>query len=197
MIDGTVLTLLLYKKGKEAVKNVLKYLKGERVLESRKVEEYFGELTKNDLIIKRRSNDRPQGSFKNENGFSKTSHYACGGKRFDVLTRDEYQCVYCGMSDLEHKSRWGRPITVDHKDKNRKNNDMGNMQTLCLSCHGRKDITPRLIEKKIEPYKAYIMLSRARGVPYQSIATHLGVSIASVWKWARIWGDKTNIRRKK
>ena len=66
-----------------------------------------------------------------------------------MLERDDYCCVACGMHYLEHKKKWGRPITIDHKDRDRRNNSLDNLQTLCLSCHGRKDITPGLVR----PYK--------------------------------------------
>jgi hypothetical protein len=71
-------------------------------------------------------------SFVLQNGYSTVSNSACGGRRNEVLTRDGHKCVQCGMTDARHKEKWGRPITVDHKDKNRKNNSLENLQTLCL-----------------------------------------------------------------
>ena len=67
-----------------------------------------------------------------------------GGLRKEVLERDNYQCVLCGMSNEAHLEKWGRKITIDHIDGNgryskKPNNTMENLQTLCLSCHGRKD----------------------------------------------------------
>ncbi len=71
-----------------------------------------------------------------------------GGNRFKVLERDRYSCVKCGMTNSEHKKRWKREITVDHIDGNgrnskTKNNKLDNLQTLCASCHCRKDIARR------------------------------------------------------
>lgn len=71
-----------------------------------------------------------------------------GGNRKEVLERDNYKCVQCGMSNEEHLDAWGREITVDHIDGNgrgseEKNNSLDNLQTLCLSCHGKKDIKMR------------------------------------------------------
>jgi len=68
-----------------------------------------------------------------------------GGLREEVIKRDNEKCVDCGMTRQEHKDRWGRDITVDHIDGNGrnaniKNHDIINMQTMCLRCHGRKDI---------------------------------------------------------
>ena len=122
-----------------------------------------------------------------ENGYSRASDYACGGKRKEILTRDVYKCVQCGMTDAQHKEKWGRPITVDHKDKNRKNNTDENLQTLCLSCHGRKDITQRLIEAKVFRRKGQIMAMRQDGATYQAIADATGFSIGAVWKWVQRW----------
>jgi hypothetical protein len=64
--------------------------------------------------------------------------------RKKVLDRDGYKCVLCGMTNEEHIKKWGREITIDHIDgKGRyskiKNNNIDNLRTLCLSCHGRYD----------------------------------------------------------
>lgn len=69
-----------------------------------------------------------------------------GGLRSIVLKRDNYTCIQCGMTDAEHRKRWDRSITVDHIDgsgcsvpKEKKNNSLRNLQTLCCVCHGKKD----------------------------------------------------------
>lgn len=70
--------------------------------------------------------------------------YMFGGQRDSVLLRDNYSCVKCGMTQEEHKEKWDRDITIDHIDgqgkySKEKNNSLDNLQTLCCSCHGRKD----------------------------------------------------------
>ena len=131
--------------------------------------------------------------FRELNGYSDAAHYATGGLRQQVLERDSYMCVTCGMSDKEHKIKWSRPITIDHKDKNRSNNTLENLQTLCLKCHGKKDILPRLKQRRVEKHKEEIISRRLKGETYQSIADSLGFSIASIWKWLNLWnyGRKT------
>jgi len=67
-----------------------------------------------------------------------------GGNRKKVLLRDNFECVICGISNEEHKKKFNRNITIDHIDGNgrnskKPNNDMGNLRTLCLSCHGSID----------------------------------------------------------
>lgn len=67
-----------------------------------------------------------------------------GSNKLKVLIRDKYKCVVCGMTNLEHMKKWKRRITIDHKDGsgiNSKvhNHRMSNLQTLCLTCHGKKD----------------------------------------------------------
>ena len=60
-----------------------------------------------------------------------------GGLRDIVLIRDQYTCVIC-FTDMN--------LTVDHIDRNRSNNVLENLQTLCRSCHGRKDGQARKIK---------------------------------------------------
>lgn len=69
-----------------------------------------------------------------------------GGKREEVIQRDGEKCVQCGMTRAAHRAKWNRDITVDHIDgngRNRpaklKNNDLSNLQTLCIPCHSKKD----------------------------------------------------------
>ncbi len=124
------------------------------------------------------------------NGYSTTANYAVDGKREDVLLRDGYKCVKCGMTDKEHKAKWGRPITIDHKDKNRKNNAMGNLQTLCLRCHGRKDLLPRLRESKAALLKEEMVDLRNSGMTYQQIADKCSMSIATAFKWIKKWEEE-------
>jgi 5-methylcytosine-specific restriction endonuclease McrA len=67
-----------------------------------------------------------------------------GGLRREVLERDDYKCVRCGMTNNEHMRLWNREITLDHIDKNgryskKPNNTLNNLQTLCLRCHSHKD----------------------------------------------------------
>lgn len=138
---------------------------------------------------------RERDCFKEAFGYSQTAFYATGQMREVVLQRDGYKCVGCGMTDRAHKSEWGRPITIDHKDKNRKNNDLSNLQTLCLRCHGRKDLLSRLRTPKVTDHKDAILSARRRGEPYQEIADNLGFSIASIWKWCKKWECNIDLRR--
>ena len=67
-----------------------------------------------------------------------------GGNRERAIKKDKYKCVYCSMTRYQHKERFGKDITVHHKDgngrrKKYKNNSMSNLQTLCSSCHGKKE----------------------------------------------------------
>lgn len=69
-----------------------------------------------------------------------------GGNREKAIQRDGEKCVKCGIGRQEHLKKHGRDITVDHIDgngnstpKHLKNNDLSNLQTLCISCHVSKD----------------------------------------------------------
>lgn len=70
----------------------------------------------------------------------KYMHYkSTGGLRFVVLERDGWKCVRCGMNNDEHVFKFGVSLTIDHINKNRTDNFLRNLQTLCLSCHSKKD----------------------------------------------------------
>lgn len=130
-------------------------------------------------------NNRNQ--FKQEHGYSQTTHYRFDGIRDEVLKRDNYSCVWCGMTDEQHKKEWNKPITVDHMDKNENNNTLENLQTLCLRCHGKKDISPELKEPQVPEDKEAILGWRKEGKTYQEIADLTGYSIGAVWKWIQRW----------
>lgn len=125
--------------------------------------------------------------FAANHGYSTASHYAAGGNRQAVLERDGHKCVKCGMTDEEHREKWSRPITIDHKNKDRSNNSMENLQTLCLQCHGNKDLIPRLRRQRVPQRKAEILAMRKSGATYQSIADTVGFSIGAIWKWCQKW----------
>lgn len=101
------------------------------------------------------------------------------------MDRDGRRCVSCGMNEHEHMNRWGRPITIDHKDRDRKNNNLDNLQTLCLSCHGKKDISGFLIVEIPEQEKEAIRSMRRGGKTYREISIAVGRSIAVAWKYGK------------
>jgi Homeodomain-like domain-containing protein/HNH endonuclease len=128
-------------------------------------------------------------SFRDDRGYSKTADYATGKNRDAVLARDGNACVVCGMTDAEHKAKWNRPITVDHISRDRSDNSMENLQTLCLACHGAKDISPELIEPRVPAKKQEVLTMRANGASYKEIAAATGFSVGAVWKWVQRWRD--------
>jgi hypothetical protein len=91
------------------------------------------------------------------------------------------------MTDAAHKARWGRPITVDHKDRDKANNTLDNLQTLCLPCHGKKDYR---VFDQVPEYKTEILARRAAGQGYRRIATAIGFSEAAIWKWVKRWAQE-------
>jgi 5-methylcytosine-specific restriction endonuclease McrA len=81
--------------------------------------------------------------------YKRNWHYqkAFNGMRDLVLERDNWSCVKCGMTNEQHIIIFGRAITIDHKNKDRNNNTLENLQTLCLKCHTRKDNQDNIIRK--------------------------------------------------
>lgn len=125
--------------------------------------------------------------FKAAHGYSTTANYGAGGNRKEVLERDGYACVRCGMTDAEHKAKWDRPITIDHKSKDRADNSLGNLQVLCLTCHGNKDLIEPLRVQQVPAHKDAILARRLAGETYQKIADDLGFSIGAIYKWCKFW----------
>lgn len=74
----------------------------------------------------------------------KTIDKRFGSLREVVILRDNEKCVNCGITRKQHKKIYNVDITVNHIDgtgRNDKstNNDINNLETLCLKCHGSKD----------------------------------------------------------
>ena len=124
--------------------------------------------------------------FASARGYSQTSDYATGKLREAVLIRDGRKCVRCGMTEAEHLAKWNRPITVDHRDKDRSRNTMENLQTLCLSCHGKKDNT-NFRREKVPNHKQTVLEMRAAGATYQAIGAQIQASIGAIHKWVKRW----------
>lgn len=66
------------------------------------------------------------------------------GVRQQILERDGYACVNCGMTQEEHIAKWRRGLTINHingigRFAKNPDNRPENLETLCLSCHGKKD----------------------------------------------------------
>ena len=75
-----------------------------------------------------------------------------GGNRELVIRRDGEKCLQCGITRQQHYEKYKRDITVDHINRlgrgvKDKDNRLENLQTLCISCHMKKDGKPNL--KKI------------------------------------------------
>ena len=91
-----------------------------------------------------------------------------GGLRQVALERDNWECVECGMTNEQHILIFGRGITVDHidgkgRDSKEPNNTLDNLQTLCLRCHGKKDIKRKTPEGRIRSLENLKLSSFRKG----------------------------------
>lgn len=119
-----------------------------------------------------------------------------GGNREAAIQRDGEKCVSCGMTRSEHRGRYNRDITVDHIDgagrytlTDEKNNSLSNLQTLCLSCHGKKDRRrlKHLNTAKISEDDARNILLAKGKVKQTELANQYGLSQAAI---SLIWSRK-------
>lgn len=66
------------------------------------------------------------------------------GLRSKVLNRDGWKCTACGMTNDDHILKWNRQLTLHHRNGKGRysiaDNKLSNLQTLCLSCHGKIDV---------------------------------------------------------
>ncbi len=110
------------------------------------------------------------------------------GNREKAIIRDGEKCVSCQMTRNEHFNKYGRDITVDHIDGNGRNtplklrnNSISNLQTLCLSCHGKKDIKRNKNSNKLS-YADFLKIKEliSSGVKGIEIARQYSVSSALI-----------------
>ena len=72
---------------------------------------------------------------RSEKNIIPAKHYSGTGLRSYIqIARRNYEpiCVSCGYKEDS------RLLDIDHIDSNRKNNDLSNLQVLCVMCHAKK-----------------------------------------------------------
>lgn len=129
------------KKREENAKKQIWYWKNrEKALESHR--KWIKSLTKDQLLIQNQKKNARQ-------------HFGGWENREMVIQRDENKCTKCGITREEHKKRWNQDLHVDHNDnygraviKKAKNNNLDNLLTLCVKCHGIKSNQDRKANKK-------------------------------------------------
>lgn len=67
-----------------------------------------------------------------------------GGLVIEVYKRDNFSCVGCGMTMQQHLDKYRRRLTINHinglgHNSERADNRVENLETVCLSCHGKRD----------------------------------------------------------
>ena len=57
--------------------------------------------------------------------------------KLEIRERDNFKCLLCGITEVEHLMMYGRVLTIHHIDYNKKNCDKGNLATNCRQCNTR------------------------------------------------------------
>lgn len=120
--------------------------------------------------------------------------YKFGGNREAAIQRDGERCVKCGMTRFTHRIKYGKDITVDHIDglgvsvkAGLKNNNLDNLQTLCLSCHAKKDMRRR--KRPMLSEVDVINIRHCKGaVNGMDLAKIYGIQHSTIYK---IWNRRT------
>ena len=73
-----------------------------------------------------------------------------GGLKPLVLQRDNYRCISCGLEENYHLEMFGRGLIVHHKNHNKKDNTIGNLEALCCPCHGSHHREDPFSEERME-----------------------------------------------
>ena len=63
--------------------------------------------------------------------YMRTYNHNYKGTQYEVLERDEWKCCVCGKG----LKRFFDVLLVHHKDRDRTNNSLDNLVSLCPSCH--------------------------------------------------------------
>ena len=95
---------------------------------NKQLRERYRTLYRNERTKQQRKEyrERPEVRIKMRENARKNKYNGAAGK---VLERDKYKCVKCGY----RKDR--RVLEVHHKNTDRKDNSVGNLETLCPTCH--------------------------------------------------------------
>ena len=124
----------------------------------------------------------------------------------------DYKCECCGISEWNNKDI---TLQLHHKDGNRNNNSLDNLQILCPNCHSQTDSYCGKSSKKNKKekvklsdiigdknnkkkYKKNLPINREdlkdkiRNIPFVKIAEEYGVSDNAIRKWC----DRYELPRK-
>lgn len=112
-----------------------------------------------------------------------------------VLYRDEYHCVHCGITGKNHLIQFNQRLHIHHLNKNREDNSLGNLCTLCTSCHTKQHLgSPSTMLAKqrgqtlSRRYKDGTVIHWATGLTKE---THPGIAAMAQQKLGRIpWNKK-------
>ena len=70
-----------------------------------------------------------------------------------IRKRDNYICQKCKMLEIESLKKWNKKLSIHHIDYDKKNNDKGNLITLCQKCNtgvnGNREYWTQYFQKEL------------------------------------------------
>lgn len=119
------------------------------------------------------------------NNIIKVEHYksGIGTYRQRTLESKESRCNRCGFDSTPDA------LIIHHKDRNRGNNELANLEVLCHNCHYLEHRNELIEARKLSPPKTKIqwpdteeLVNMVRQSSYAKVAKKLGVSDTAVKK---------------
>jgi len=146
-------------------------------------------------------NDHKNKASESECGVLKLNHYSEGTSSYRKIAFNNYkhECNRCAFV-----GEYTSTLVVHHKDRDRANNDVSNLEILCRNCHyeehygearkAKSVISKNKTKTKIEWPELDDLTTMVRNSSYTAVGKELGVSNTAVKKY--IWRRMPDFKKK-